>query len=198
MKVFRSYNEVCGLKNPVVAVGSFDGVHLGHCRILQYLCNHARQINGDSVVMTFDPHPQERLHHKSDFFRINTLETNLALIEKQGVDAVVIIPFTLEFSKMSYETFLEEIVIGKIHASSIVMGPNHALGHNREGSHTQIETLCTRFHLEVVELPELFIKDAAVHSAEIRKLIRLGRLDDASQMLGYTYPGVSQSSCVFV
>lgn len=187
MKIFWGFEETISLKSPVVAIGSFDGVHLGHCQVLCYLCNCAQQCAGESVVVTFDPHPQEVLRPNSDFFKINTLQKNLELIEKQGVDAVVVIPFTKEFSELSYSDFIERYIVQKLHASTLVMGPNHALGHNREGHRDAIEQLCEKCGVSVVELPELLCHEVAVHSAQIRKLITAGDTHQVDELLGYHY-----------
>lgn len=187
MKLFRGLDVELDLQNPVVAVGSFDGVHQGHCRILQQMVKIARQCEGHSVVVTFDPHPREVLHPTSVFFKINTLERNLELMENQQVDAVVIIPFTKEFSKLSYVDFIETFVVGKLRAHTLVMGPNHALGHNREGNRAAIEHLCQCEGLRTVEIPELLYHEVAVHSAEIRKCIQKRDFQTASALLGYPY-----------
>lgn len=187
MKLFRGLDVNLDLQNPVVAVGSFDGVHQGHCRILQRMAEIARQCGGHSVVVTFDPHPREVLHSDTDFFKINTLERNLELMEAQMVDAVVIIPFTKEFSQLSYSQFLDSFVVKKLHAHTLVMGPNHAMGHNREGGRTAIEHLCACEGVKTVEIPEHLYLEAGVHSAEIRKLIRKRDFQTASALLGYSY-----------
>lgn len=187
MRIYRGIDEIEKLNNPVVAVGSFDGVHLGHCRILQYLCDSARRIGGQSVVVTFDPHPQELLRPESDFLRINTLDENLDLIAKQGVDVAVVIPFTHQFSKLSFVEFMEQVLIGKLQSHTLVMGPDHTMGHGREGNRQQIEHLCAKHQLQVVEIPELLIKDAGVHSAKIRSYLRDCQYEDADRMLGYHY-----------
>lgn len=187
MRVIRGFDEDAGLNAPVAAIGSFDGVHLGHCRVLQYLCGYARQTGGDSVVVTFDPHPQQVLRPNSDFFNINTLDKNIELIEKQGIDVVLIIPFTQEFSHLSYTDFIDQYMINRLHVSTLVMGPNHALGHNRGGGREAIETLCESRGVQVVELPEMVCHDVAVHSAKIRHLIREGRWEDVDELLGYHY-----------
>ncbi|MBQ6070782.1 MAG: FAD synthetase family protein [Bacteroidales bacterium] len=187
MRVIRGFDEDAGLNAPVAAIGSFDGVHLGHCRVLRYLCDFAHQTGGDSVVVTFDPHPQQVLRPNSDFFNINSLDKNIELIEKQGVDAVLIVPFTQAFSQLSYSDFIDQYMIGKLRVSTLVMGPNHALGHNRAGGREAIENLCNERGVHVVELPEMVCHDVAVHSAMIRKLITEGRWDDVDELLGYHY-----------
>lgn len=175
------------LKNPVVAVGAFDGVHLGHARILQFLTQQAEQVGGTSVVITFDPHPRTVLQPGSDFFTINILSDNLRLIEQQGVDAVIVLPFTEAFSQMTYQQFVEEVLIGKLHAHTLVMGPNHAFGHHREGHHYNIKTFCQDHDLQVVDIPEKMWHSAGVHSALIREHIRKKDWETVNAMLGYEY-----------
>ena len=191
MRIFRGFEDIVPLTRPVVAIGSFDGVHLGHQRILRYLCDTAASHQGQSVVVTFDPHPQQLLNPDSDFFLINGLERNLELIAAQGVDAVVVIPFTRSFSEISYVEFIERFIIGRLHAQTLVMGPNHALGHNREGDRAKIEAVCEQHHVAVVDIPEFLLDNAKVHSSTIRKLIRLENFDEADKLLGYRWESVN-------
>ena len=187
MHIYYGLNEVVELKKPVVAVGSFDGVHLGHCRILQHLHDAAQRMGGHSVVVTFDPHPQAVLHPESDFFIINSLQDNLQRIETQNIDAVVVLPFTKAFSELSYTEFLEQYIIGKLHAAMLVMGPNHAIGCHREGNRRKIEEICAAKGVLVEELPEMLVHEAAVRSANIRKLIQSEDWSRVDEMLGYHY-----------
>ena len=188
MEVFRDIEKVPELSRPVVAIGSFDGVHLGHRQILHYLCEEASRRGGQSVVVTFDPHPQQVMRPHTDFFTINTLEQNLSLIGSQGVDVAVVIPFTESFSHLSYVDFIEQCIIGRVHAHALVMGPNHAIGHNREGGRPEIETLCLLHGVQVIDIPEFVNNETEVHSSTIRNLIRNGELDKAEALLGYHYP----------
>jgi riboflavin kinase/FMN adenylyltransferase len=185
MIVYQGFEHIDKLENPVVAIGSFDGVHLGHCRILRYLCDTARQCGGQSVVVTFDPHPQLLVNPDSDFFAINPLDKNLSLIAEQGVDVAVVVPFTQSFSELSYTEFIENHIIGMLHAKTLVMGPNHALGHNREGDRTKIEALCRQHHVSVVDIPEFMMNNAQVHSSTIRKLIQKKEFSKVDELLGY-------------
>ena len=192
MKIFRGFEEIDRLEKPVVAIGSFDGVHLGHCRILRYLCDTARQCGGQSVVVTFDPHPQQLLNPDSDFFTINPIEDNLKRIAEQGVDAAVVIPFTRSFSEISYLEFIEQYIIGRLHAQTLVMGPNHALGHNREGDRAKIEAVCVQHNVTVVDIPEFLYNNAKVHSSNIRKLIQRKDFEKVNELLGYPYKSKNQ------
>lgn len=187
MQIYKDLDYPVSLSNPVAAIGSFDGVHLGHQRILQYLCSLARRLHGESVVVTFDPHPQRVLYPESDFFMINPLEENLRLIEAQGVDATVIIPFTRQLSQLTYTEFIDEIIIRKIHVKALVMGPNHALGHNRAGNLKSIEALCRQRDLQVEKIPELMVRESVVRSAKIRELIQNKKWSEADALLGYSY-----------
>lgn len=187
MQIFRGIEELPVWKNPVVAVGAFDGVHLGHARILRFLCEQAERVGGTSLVLTFDPHPRKVLYPESDFFTINSLDENLRLIEKQGVDVTVVQPFTREFAQTGYQQFIQDIIIGTIHAHTLVMGPNHAFGHRREGHHDSIKALCAGQGLEVVDIPEEMWHSAGVHSAVIREHIRQKDWETVEAMLGYEY-----------
>ena len=187
MQIFNGTDNLPGFENPVVAVGAFDGVHLGHVRILRFLREQAERVGGTSVVLTFDPHPRTVLHPASEFFTINTLEDNLHLIEKQGIDVAIVQPFTKEFSEMTYQQFICDVIMGKLGAHTLVMGPNHAFGRRREGHHDNIKEYCRDHNLQVVDIPEEMWHSAGVHSAVIRDHIRQQDWETVNAMLGYEY-----------
>lgn len=187
MQIFNGTDNLPEFQNPAVAVGAFDGVHLGHVRILRFLCEQAEQVGGTSVVMTFNPHPRTVLRPDSDFFTINSLEQNLHLIEQQGIDVAIVLPFTMEFSQMTYQQFICDVIMGTLHAHTLVMGPNHAFGHHREGHHDSIKDYCREHDLQVVDIPEEMWHSAGVHSAVIRDHIRQRDWQTVDAMLGYRY-----------
>ena len=187
MLIYKGIEDLPKWENPVVVVGAFDGVHLGHVRILRFLCEQAERVGGTSVVLTFDPHPRTVLHPDSSFFTINSLEENLKLIEKQGVDATVVLPFSLEFSQMTYQQFIQKVIMETLHAHTLVMGPNHAFGHHREGHHDNIKEYCREHSLHVVDIPEEMWHSAGVHSAVIREHILKQDWETVDAMLGYEY-----------
>lgn len=184
MEVITDIDAIPRLQNPVVTVGSFDGVHLGHRRVFAQVKEEAKRINGTSVAITFSPHPQLVLHPNSDFFQIFPLEENIRLISETGIDYLIIIPFTREFSQLSPETFIERILIEKIDVKVVVMGPNHSFGHNREGNHDTISELCHAKNIRLVDIPEFVLHDIKVRSAQIRKLIANNNWDIAAELLG--------------
>lgn len=187
MLVYKGIESLPRWENPVVAVGAFDGVHLGHARILRFLREQAAQVNGTSMVFTFDPHPRTVLHPDSGFFSINSLEENLHLIENHGIDVAVIQPFTEEFSQMDYQRFIREVILDVLHAHTLVMGPNHAFGHKRGGDHDNIKAFCAGLGLQVVDIPEEMWHSSGVHSAVIREHILKKDWETVDAMLGYEY-----------
>lgn len=184
MEVITDLDAVPPLRNAVVAVGAFDGIHLGHRQIFAQVKAHAKKIGGVSVIVTFDPHPQVVLHPNSDFFQIFPLEENIELIEKENIDYLVVIHFTKAFSQLSSDEFLQDIIIDKLQAKAIVMGPSHSFGHNREGNQQSVAELCAQNNVEIVNIPEFLLNDVKVRSAQIRKLIANNNWDIAAELLG--------------
>ena len=172
------------MRNPVVAVGSFDGVHLGHRQILSYVKEAAQRLHGESVVITFQPHPQQVLHPERDFFLICTPEENMRLIENEGIDHLIILPFTLELAKMHYSDFLR-MLISKIGMKAIVMGPNHNFGHNREGNSTSMREICEKNSIEIIQIPEFIMEENKVRSSKIREHIMNKEFTKAEILLGH-------------
>lgn len=187
MLVFNGFEDNIALTKPVAAVGSFDGVHLGHQRLLECLRDTAQNVGGQSVVVTFHPHPRQVLRPGSGFFTINTLEENIRKMESAGIDAVIVIPFTLAFSKLTYVEFLEQYMIGRLHVHTLLMGPHHTMGHGGGGHVNNIEALCRKHGISVVEIPEFQAKDIEVRSCRIRELIAQRQFDKADELLGYHY-----------
>ncbi|MBK7133754.1 MAG: FAD synthetase family protein [Bacteroidales bacterium] len=141
MKIFRSFEDAKVIKNPVVTTGSFDGVHIGHKTILNRLKMLAEKQNGESVLITFDPHPRKVLYPDTagkELKLINSQEEKLALLEKAGLNNVIIIEFTKEFSRVTSEQFVRDFLHGILHAKVVVVGFNHHFGFNKEGDYKQL------------------------------------------------------------
>lgn len=133
MKIHRDL-ENFKAKNPVVTIGTFDGVHLGHRKIISRLQELARAVDGESVIFTFDPHPRKVVAPSETNLRLLTsLDEKISLFERAGIDHLVVYPFTLEFAQLSYEQFVEQILVGKIHTKSLVVGYDHKFGKGRAG-----------------------------------------------------------------
>jgi riboflavin kinase/FMN adenylyltransferase len=184
MQVIRGIENIPILHNAVVTVGAFDGVHLGHLRILEEVKTQASQIGGTSVVLTFDPHPQQVLYPNRNFLLINSIEEKIDFIEKISIDCLLIIPFTLKFAQLSAEQFINDIVVAKTGAKIMVMGPDHAFGKNRQGNRENMNELGQKLGLKMIQIEELVIDDQVVRSTVIRHFIQSGEKAKAEAMLG--------------
>jgi len=189
MLVHRSL-EGLSIKKAVVTTGSFDGVHIGHKTILNRLRTIARETGGTSVLVTFYPHPRKVLYPSTqgkDLMMINTQTEKIRLLEKAGLDHLVIIPFTLEFSKTSSVDFIRKILVEKLNVSCVVVGFNHHFGHNREGNFDYLYELGKFYNFSVEEIPEQDIHNEFVSSTKIRKAILEGNIQRANAYLDHEF-----------
>ena len=186
MNIYRNIEQLPAFRNAVVTVGSFDGVHLGHRRIFEYVREAAGRLNGESVVVTFDPHPQTVLHPEREFFTLNTLEENAELIEAEGIDNMVVLPFTKAFSQLSFQDFLN-FLIKKIGIKAIVMGPDHNFGKGRKGNRETMREICSKNSIEIIIIPELIMEENKVRSSQIRQCIENKQLAEAEKLLGHPW-----------
>ncbi len=188
MKVYRSLEEFTRLDNAIVTTGTFDGVHYGHQKIISRLEELAKQYAGESVIITFFPHPRLVLFPEdNDLKLINTLDEKIELLEKSGIDHLLIIPFTKEFSRLSSLEFIQQILVDKIGTKKLVIGYDHHFGKNREGSFEHLKHYSTEYGFEVEEIPEQDINDVAVSSTKIRNAILDGNVTVANKYLGYNF-----------
>ncbi len=189
MRVFNSTGEASGkIKKAVVTTGSFDGVHIGHKVIINRLNQIAKDINGESVLITFYPHPRKVLYpEQKDLRLINSQEEKIELLQKAGLNNLIIIPFSHEFSKTSSHDFITNILVGELHAEVIVVGHNHHFGHNRMGDYSYLDTLSQQYGFKVEEIPLLDIENETVSSTKIRKALFEGNIQRANAYLDHQY-----------
>jgi riboflavin kinase / FMN adenylyltransferase len=190
MKIFRSFEEAAVIRNPVVTTGSFDGVHIGHKTILSRLRMLAERHNGESVLITFDPHPRKVLYPETagkDLRLINSQEEKLELLEKAGLDNVIIVEFTKEFSRVTSEQFVSQFLCGILKAKVVVVGFNHHFGFNKEGDYKQLWDLQSKYNFEAEEIPEQEVYHETVSSTRIRQAIREGYIQKANAYLDHYY-----------
>jgi len=182
------FNNAQQITTPsAITVGSFDGVHLGHQALLQQVNSFAHQNNCQSVVVTFNPHPQEVLQINPDFFLINTFEQKIALFEKFGIDMVVIIPFSKEFSQKTANEFFENYIFSKINVKAVFMGPNHHFGKRREGNADTLHSICKEKNIKLFTTQE-FIRDGQeVRSTQIRKYLEKKEWKNAEKLMGHKF-----------
>ena len=187
MKIHRDLNSFHA-SNPVLAIGTFDGVHLGHRKIIATLHDRAKTMNGESVIFTFDPHPRKVLNVDEESIRLlTTLDEKIALFEQSGIDHLIIYPFTVEFSRLTYEEFVETVLVGQIHLKFLVVGYDHKFGKNREGDFDFLKTCADRFDFQIEKQDVLLMNQASVSSTKIRESIQLGDFETANACLGYPF-----------
>jgi len=190
MKIHRNFEELGKIKNPVVTTGTFDGVHIGHKTILNRLRNIADNIDGETVLITFHPHPRKVLYPDTkgkDLELISTQREKVNLLKTTGLDHLIIITFTKEFAKITSHQFVENILVGKLHAKRIIVGFNHHFGHNREGDYDYLYELAKTHDFEVEEIPEQDVENETVSSTTIRKALSEGRIQRANAYLDHFY-----------
>ena len=190
MKIFYDFEHAGDIRNAVVTTGSFDGVHIGHKVILQRLKKIAAEIGGETVLITFHPHPRKVLYPETSgkgLFLINSQREKINLLQKAGLDNLIIVEFTLAFSRMTSVDFVRNILLNKLHARKIVIGFNHHFGHNREGDYEELRKLGSSNGFEVEEIPEQDIHNESVSSTKIRKAIQDGNIQKANAYLDHQY-----------
>lgn len=190
MKIFHSLDNIGNIKNPVVTTGSFDGVHIGHKTILNRLHEIADSIGGESVLITFHPHPRKVLFPETagkTLLLINSQREKIELLRKTGLDNLFILNFTQEFSEISSIDFIRNILVGKLAAKKVVIGFNHHFGHNREGNFDYLYELGRYYGFGVEEIPEQDIHNETVSSTLIRKALLEGRIQRANAYLDHHY-----------
>ena len=188
MITHTSLENLKHIKNPIVTTGTFDGVHLGHQKILKKLQKQAAEQNGESVLFTFYPHPRMVLFPDDHGLKlINTIEEKKILLEKTGLDHLILYPFTHEFSRLTALQYVRDLLVNKIGVHTIIVGYDHHFGKNREGDIESLREFGLTFGFEVDEISALDIKEINVSSTKIRNAIRNGNITKASSYLGYNY-----------
>ena len=187
MKVYSSIEEFETIPFAVATTGTFDGVHIGHRTILNRLIEVAQKTGGESVLLTFNPHPRQVLQPDVDLKMLNTIEEKIDLLEKAGLDHLIIHPFTKDFSRTSTLEYVRNILVQKIGVKRLVIGYDHHFGRNREGSFDHLKEFGPLYGFEVEEIPAMDIDAVAVSSTKVRKAIEVGDVERANEFLGYPY-----------
>jgi riboflavin kinase / FMN adenylyltransferase len=187
VKIHRDLTDFYA-QNPVLTVGTFDGVHLGHRKIISRLHDLATAINGESVIFTFDPHPRKIVAPSETNLRLlTTLEEKIALFEQSGIDHLIIYPFTPEFAQLNYSEFVEQILVGQIHTQTLVVGYDHKFGKGRQGDFELLKNCADRLGFQIEKLDVLLMNESNISSTKIREAIQVGNFDIANAYLGYPF-----------
>ena len=190
MKLHFSIDQLKGIKRPVVTTGTFDGVHIGHKAIINRLIKLAKDIDGETVLITFHPHPRRVLYPDSegkDLQMILSQKEKIELLRQTGLDHLCIVEFTKEFSQISSHDFVQKILVDILHAKIVVVGFNHQFGYRREGDFEYLYNLSRSQGFEVEEIPEQDIQHESVSSTKIRKALLSGNIQRANAYLDHLY-----------
>ncbi len=185
MRIFHGLEGLEEISNPVLTIGTFDGVHLGHQKILKNLNKVAHSMGGESVLFTFFPHPRMVLYPDSHGVRlIQTQEEKLRKLEKMGLQNIIIVPFTLDFSRLSALEFVRDFLVNQIGIKQLVIGYDHQFGKNREGNIAYLRDICDTYDFGVTEISAKEMDEVNISSTKIRNALNEGNIEVANAFLG--------------
>ena len=187
MKIVQNTSNFSDKEKTYVTIGTFDGVHFGHQKIIEKLIDEAKKAGKKSVVLTFFPHPRMVLQKDVSLELINTIEERATLLEKTGLDYLIIHPFSKEFSRMTALEFVRDILVNQLNISKLIIGYDHHFGKNREGNITQLTEYSHLYDFKVEEIPAQDIDNVSVSSTKIRRALATGNLKTANNFLGYNF-----------
>ncbi len=188
MKVHRDIDNLPVFRNAVVTIGTFDGVHMGHRQILDKLKEEAAAINGETVIITFHPHPRKVISSTILGIRlINTLDEKLQLLEQHGIGHVVIVPFTEAFANQPAEDYVQHFLVNKFKPHTIIIGYDHRFGRDRLGDYKLLEKKAAVYHYRLKEIPKHILDNISISSTNIREAILHNDTETANLLLGYEF-----------
>ena len=188
MQIHYHTDSLPVFRRAVITIGTFDGVHTGHASILHQLRKEAERIDGETVIITFFPHPRKIVKPGSEEIRlINTLEEKISLLSWQQIDHLVIVPFTAAFSQMTAEEYIEDFLIARFHPHTVIIGYDHRFGKGRQGDYHLLEQFSNAKHFRLEEIPAHLLDEVSVSSTRIREAILHPDIATANQLLGYPF-----------
>lgn len=188
MTVYTNIQDLPFFNNGVITIGTFDGVHFGHQQILALMKSAAKQVNGETVIITFHPHPRKIIGaNKAPIYLLNTLDEKINLLEKYGIDHLIIIPFTEKFSQQTAENYIADFLVNTFHPHTIIIGHDHRFGKDRKGDFQLLEDKALEFGYKVKEIPGYMLNDITISSTKIREALLKGDIEKAHDLLGYDY-----------
>ena len=187
LKIIHAISNFSSEEKSFFTIGTFDGVHFGHQQIIKKLVNEAKKEGGKSVLLTFFPHPRMVLQKDSSLELINTIDERSELLEKTGLDYLIIHPFSKEFSRLSALSFVRDVLVNQLNTSKLIIGYDHHFGKNREGNIEQLSEYSELYNFSVEEIPAQDIDEVSISSTKIRKALANGHLKTANNYLGYNF-----------
>ena len=187
MKIIKDLTEIERDGKSVITLGTFDGLHLAHQKIVQEVINRSRQIDGRNFLLTFEPHPRKVIPGRNDVKLLSTLEEKTVVLEKLGLENLFVINFTTEFSKQSPEDFVKKYLVEGIGLTEIIIGYDHHFGKGRDGNFKLLEDMGRKYNFSVTLIPEFSVDEDTVSSTKIRNALLEGNVVKANKMLGRLY-----------
>jgi riboflavin kinase/FMN adenylyltransferase len=188
MRIFHNFSDINKkVKNPVVTIGNFDGVHKGHQNIFKIISSRAKEINGESVVITFEPHPVKVFTEEEKLFLLTPFKKKIKLIEKFGIDNLVVVKFSREFAELSAEEFVRNVLVDNLNCREIYVGYNYFFGKNKEGNVELLKKFGEKYNFRVEILKPFIINNQVVSSTLCRNLISRGKVKEVAKFLGRYY-----------
>jgi len=187
MKVYRNLDTLPAFQKAVVTIGTFDGVHKGHQKIIQQLLAESEETGGESVLITFNPHPRKIVRPEINLMQLTTLDERIGLLKQYGINNLVVVPFTKAFSEQSALDYIDKFLVERFHPAKIIIGYDHKFGNNRSGNFQLLEQYADQYQYKVKEIDEQLINDAIISSTRIRESLLKGDVDTANNYLGYHY-----------
>lgn len=188
MQVHYDIDNLPQFKNAVVTIGTFDGVHMGHRQILSKLKDEAAAVNGETVIITFHPHPRKIVSSVFTGIRlINTLEEKLEILTGLGIDHVVVVPFTEVFANQTANAYIKNFLVDKFHPHTIIIGYDHRFGKERKGDYLLLEEMAPVYNYRIKEIPKHVLDEISISSTKIREAVLNGKIETADKLLGYNF-----------
>lgn len=187
MEITQGFSNFSTTKKTILTIGTFDGVHLGHQKVIEQLVNTSKKEKKASLLLTFFPHPRMILQKNSDIKLINTIEEKTKLLQNFGLENLIIQPFDYNFSRLTAFEFVRDVLVGKLNVSKIIIGYDHRFGKNREGDFDQLKKYGEIFGFEVEEISAQNLNDIAISSTKIRSALNEGDVERVTNYLGYNF-----------
>ncbi|HSZ34084.1 MAG TPA: bifunctional riboflavin kinase/FAD synthetase [Puia sp.] len=187
MLVYRNTDLLPDFRNAVLTIGTFDGVHSGHQQVIVQMKKRAADVNGETIIITFDPHPRTVINAASGIRLINTLDEKIELLSDKGIDHLVIVPFTEEFAQLSAEDYISQFLIRYFKPHTLIIGYDHHFGKGRAGNYSLLQLHTSTYHYQLMEIPAHVLDSISVSSTRIRQAVEQGDMDIANSLLAYTF-----------
>jgi len=187
MQVHYNIEQLPVFKKAIITIGTFDGVHKGHQKIIDAMKKESKKNNGDTVIITFHPHPRKIIEENTPLELINTLDEKINLLENLGINHLVVVPFTEAFAMQTAEEYIENFLINKFHPEIIIIGYDHHFGKDRKGNFQLLQAQSVKYNYRLIEIPKQLLQEIAISSTKIRNAIKNGEVETINNLLGYSF-----------